>query len=114
MQWHVKAIKTNATGKCKAAEANYNELCGLVLKITTGKVRSRQKQWQTRAALTMRRMSNAAMRGRTMDGLTVCLSVCLHVRITDLATALQRVVMRVKQDRYKREAGNVDKLVNTL
>lgn len=110
MQWHVKAIKTNATGKCKAAEANYNELCGLVLKITTGKVRSRQKQWQTRAALTMRRMSNAAMRGRTMDGLTVC----LHVRITDLATALQRVVMRVKQERYKREAVNIDKLVNTL
>lgn len=33
-----------------------------------------RQQWQARATLTMRRMSNAAMRGRTMDGLAVCLS----------------------------------------
>lgn len=52
-----------------------------------------RQQWQARATLTMRRMSNAAMRGRTMDGHAVCLSV----RIVDLATALQRVVMLVKQ-----------------
>lgn len=53
-----------------------------------------RQQWQARATLTMRRMSNAAMRGRTMDGLAVCLSV----RIVDLATALLRVVMLVKQE----------------
>lgn len=56
-----------------------------------------RQQWQARATLTMRRMSNAAMRGRTMDGLAVCLSVC-SVRIVDLATALLRVVMLVKQE----------------